>query len=132
MPDPPSKILVVDDQPETGLLMTRVLKHLGHDAVHVHSGKAALHYMSDHLPDAVLLDYMMPEMDGLAVLRALRADPRTRALPVILFSANNDPKVVQSAMKQGASEYWVKATIAVEEMGVRLSRWLGGSSAPLC
>lgn len=124
MPEPPAMILVVDDQLETGHLMLRILHYLGHEAVHVPSGADALSYVRQTLPAAVLLDYMMPEMDGLAVLRALRADPRTHAIPVIIFSANNDPKLVQSAMKQGASEYWVKATLAVEEMGDRLNHWL--------
>lgn len=124
MSEPPATILVVDDQPETGHLMIRILRYLGHEGVHVPSGADALVYMRQNTPAAVLLDYMMPEMDGLAVLRALRADPKTSELPVIMFSANNDPKVVQSAMKQGANEYWVKATVAVEEMGERLNKWL--------
>lgn len=120
----PATILVVDDQPETGLLMTRILEHLGHQAVHVPSGPDAIDYLQTHTPSAVLLDYMMPGMDGLALLRVLRADPRTSDVPIIMFSANNDPKVINTAMKQGASEFWVKATVAVDEMSARLDHWL--------
>jgi PleD family two-component response regulator len=54
----------------------------------------------------------------------LRRDPRTYKLPVIMFSANNDPELVESAIDAGASDFWVKATVAVEEMDARLSRWL--------
>lgn len=125
MSNPPAKILVVDDQPETGHLMTRILHHLGHDAIHVPSGPEALQFVKTSTPAVVLLDYMMPGMDGLAVLRALRENPETKHIPVIMFSANNDPMLVQKAMTQGANEYWVKATLAVEEMGIRLNRCLG-------
>jgi len=117
-------VLIVDDQRETGHLLSRILCYLGHRGVHVPSGEDALKYVSDSPPDAVLLDYMMPGMDGLEVLRALRNDPRTKKVPVIMFSANSDPKIVESAMKEGASDYWVKASLAINDMQSRLSRWL--------
>lgn len=117
-------VLIVDDQRETGHLLARILSYLGHNGVHVNSGEDALNYVHDSLPDAVLLDYMMPGMDGLDVLKALRSDPRTSKLPVIMFSAVNDPHVVELALKEGASDYWVKATVAINDMESRLSRWL--------
>jgi CheY-like chemotaxis protein len=117
-------VLIVDDQRETGHLLARILRYLGHRGVHVASGEDALQYIQQSKPDAVLLDYMMPGMDGLEVLRALRSDPKTQQVPVIMFSANSDPKVVESAMKEGASDYWVKASLAINEMENRLSRWL--------
>jgi CheY-like chemotaxis protein len=117
-------VLIVDDQRETGHLLARILQCLGYRGIHVPSGEDALNYVRDALPDAVLLDYMMPGMDGLQVLKALRNDPRTQKLPVIIFSANNDPKVMESAMREGASDYWVKATVEINDMETRLSRWL--------
>ena len=128
MPRECATILVVEDQQDTGHLMTRVLSFLGHQAVHVESGAQALSYVRASCPDAVLLDYMMPDMDGLAVLRQLRSDPRTRDLPVIMFSAESDPRVVACAMRHGASEYWVKASVGLHEMGARLARWLPGTA----
>lgn len=124
MQKPNATVLIVDDQNETGHLLARILKYLGHHAIYVPSGEDALQYLRDALPDAILLDYMMPGMDGLAVLRVLRSDPRTQALPVIMFSANSDPRVVESAMKEGASDYWVKASLEINDMESRLSRWL--------
>jgi two-component system phosphate regulon response regulator PhoB len=121
-------VLIVDDQRETGHLLARIIKYLGHRGIHVPSGEDALAYVRDSLPDAVLLDYMMPGMDGLAVLKALREDPRTKGMPIIMFSANNDPKVVESAMREGASDYWVKASLAINDMESRLAKWLESSS----
>jgi CheY-like chemotaxis protein len=117
-------VLIVDDQSESGYLLTRIVRYLGHQGIHVPSGEEALDYVQKNPTDAVLLDYMMPDMDGLEVLKKLREDPRTQRLPVIIFSANNDPKIVESAMRQGASDYWVKASLAISDMESRLSRWL--------
>jgi CheY-like chemotaxis protein len=119
-----AKVLIVDDQSESGYLLARIIRYLGHQGVHVPSGEEALNYVHDNPPDAVLLDYMMPGMDGLEVLKKLREDPRTEKMPVIMFSANNDPKIVETAMQQGASDYWVKASLAINEMESRLSRFL--------
>jgi CheY-like chemotaxis protein len=117
-------VLIVDDQRETGHLLARILQFLGHRGIHVPSGEDALNYVRSSMPDAVLLDYMMPGMDGLQVLKALRNDPRTRQVPVIMFSANSDPKVVEKAMKEGANDYWVKASLQINDMETRLARFL--------
>lgn len=117
-------ILIVDDQEETGDLLARILHYLGHDAVHVQRGADAIEFARRHHPDAVLLDYMMPDMDGLAVLRELRKDPNTRGTPIIMFSADNDPNVVEKAMRQGASAYWVKASLRMDELSTRLNQFL--------
>ena len=123
----PATVLIVDDQRETGRLLTRILSFLGHQSVHVSSGEEALSFLQVGVPNVVLLDYMMPGMDGLSVLKVLRNDPRLRDVPVIMFSASNDPKVVESAMREGASDYWVKASLAIPEMQSRLARFLTAS-----
>jgi PleD family two-component response regulator len=117
-------ILIVDDQRESGHLLSRILRYLGHNGVYMPTGKDALHYADCNAPDVVLLDYMMPDMDGLEVLKKLRENPRTRSVPIIMFSANNDPKLVETALRQGASDYWVKASLAINDMETRLHRWL--------
>lgn len=123
-------VLIVDDQCDVGRLMQRIMRHLGYQGVYVLSGQDALDYARETPPDAVLLDYMMPGMNGLEVLRAMRGDPRTKAVPIIMFSANGDPGLIETAIREGANEFWIKARTPIHEMEVRLSHWLRGSGAP--
>ena len=82
-----ARILVVDDNPDACLVMVKFLRNAGHQAFAATSGGAALAKLKGELPDLVLLDIMMPGLDGETVLRRVRKDPRTRDLKVIAFSA---------------------------------------------
>src|SRR4051812_16145144 len=105
-------ILIVDDHLDAARPLGRLLKHAGHEASLLDSGEAALARLrQDPLPDLVLLDVMMPGMDGLEVLRQVRADSRTTALPVVLFSAVSDPQFREHAIAKGANDFWVKASM---------------------
>jgi CheY-like chemotaxis protein len=75
-------ILIVDDDQSVGLTFVRMLQAAGHAVTRAESGRDALEQMAENRPDAVILDMRMPEMDGLAFLRLLRADPGYRALPI--------------------------------------------------
>ena len=86
----PRRVLVVDDEPALAALIAQQLQPLGVDAVPVHSGAEALELLRrGERFDAMTLDVLMPEMDGLEVLRAVRADPRLRDLPVIFVSVSS-------------------------------------------
>jgi CheY-like chemotaxis protein len=98
-----------------------LIRHLGHQAEHVESGSKALDYLSHRRPDLVILDVMMPGIDGLEVLRRMRADPGMADLPVIMFSAMSDPKFRQLAQEKGANDYWVKASFDFRNLEQRLS-----------
>ncbi|HEY0344879.1 MAG TPA: ATP-binding protein [Solirubrobacteraceae bacterium] len=86
----PRRVLVVDDEPALAALVAQQLQPLGVESVPVHSGAEALERLrgGEHF-DAMTLDVLMPGMDGLAVLRAVRADPRLRDLPVIFVSVSS-------------------------------------------
>jgi CheY-like chemotaxis protein len=117
-------ILVVDDNLAVARVLARLLQQKGHRALTAGDGPTALQSAHDEHPDLILLDMMMPEMDGLEVLRRLKADPVTSEPPVILFSAVDDPKLVAAAMRSGAREYWIKASFNFEELPRRLARHL--------
>src|SRR4051794_16532046 len=120
----PKTILIVDDSLDTAMPMARMLSHFGHRGMYVTSGEAALEFVKKQIPDLMLLDVMMPGIDGLEVLRTLRADPRTADLPVVLFSAVSDPEYKAHALRKGATDYWVKASVDFEELRYRIDRLL--------
>jgi two-component system, sensor histidine kinase and response regulator len=101
-------VLVVDDNRDCCTALVRLVSHLGGAADWVLSGAAAIQYVLKQPPKLVFLDWMMPEMDGLGVLCALRSTPALRDLPVIVFSAACQPSVKQAALKAGAQGFIVK------------------------
>jgi CheY-like chemotaxis protein len=115
-------ILIVDDNVDTNKLLVSLLKRLGRRAICVSSGEEALAYLRLHLPRLIVLDVMLPGMDGIEVLRALRADPRTARLPVSIFSAVSDPAYREHAIKHGADDYWVKSTLDFEQISAAMKR----------
>ena len=80
-------VLVVDDDPGILELHSRIIEQAGHRAVTAHGGRAALEVLGHTRPDLILLDLMMPDLDGFAVLDALRARETTRDVPVIVLTA---------------------------------------------
>jgi class 3 adenylate cyclase/CheY-like chemotaxis protein len=104
----PPRILVVDDNPtNVDILQTRLSAH-GYEVVTAGDGEAALRAVAAHQPDAVLLDVMMPKLDGVEVCRRLKADPALPFTPVILVTAKADSRDVVAGLEAGADEYLVK------------------------
>jgi DNA-binding response OmpR family regulator len=122
------RIWVVDDQPDVSRAMVALLRQAGHRGTAFLSGEAALAQLGADLPDLMILDVMMPGLDGFAVLRAVRENPRTTKLPVIMFSAVADPSRIAHAMASGANDYWVKASFDFGELEVRINQHLAGSN----
>ena len=101
-------VLVVDDE-EDVLFLLRVNLALNGFAVHdARDGEEAVASALQLRPDCVLLDWMMPGMDGLDVCRSLRSDPRTRDCAIIFLSAKARPEDQASALEAGADDYVVK------------------------
>jgi CheY-like chemotaxis protein len=115
-------ILVVDDHPDTCRLLARLLRRMGHEVVALDGGGAALEYLRGDRgrPDLVLLDVMMPGVNGLDVLRAVRADKRTDDLMVVMFTAAADPQVREEAIRLGATDFWLKGDLDF----ARLPEWI--------
>lgn len=99
-----SRILVVDDTAQNRRLMEAVLTPLGHAVSSAASGPEALEMIAADPPDLVLLDVVMPEMDGYAVCRALRGNPDTQMLPIIMLTSSGDQDKV-AAIDAGADDF---------------------------
>jgi sigma-B regulation protein RsbU (phosphoserine phosphatase) len=105
---PPGRLLVVDDVEANRDLLARRLKQLGHSVTSVGSGAAALVALEAGDFDLVLLDVMMPQMDGYEVLRRIQADPGRRHVPVIMISAVDEIDSVVRCIELGATDYLPK------------------------
>jgi len=101
-------ILVADDNADVLGLVKAVLERSGFDVVTVSDGAQALASVDQRKPDLAVLDITMPEIDGLEVLRRLRADVRTSGLPVVLLSAQAQEADVVRGFATGASAYLKK------------------------
>ncbi|PJF37780.1 MAG: hypothetical protein CUN55_20335, partial [Phototrophicales bacterium] len=99
--DPPL-VLIVDDQEATTRMLERLFVKSGYQAKSVHNGYDALEAAQKLLPDLILLDVMMPGIDGLEVLSRLRESPVTAGLPTILITAKNEPSDIAHGLQLGA------------------------------
>ena len=101
-------VLVVDDEKMTRDLLRLMLKGTGFTILEAEDGFIALEQVAAYSPDIMILDVMMPGMDGLAVCRKLRAEPETADLPIIMLSAKTTPTAIQDGIEAGANKYLTK------------------------
>ncbi len=101
-------ILVVEDEPAIQELIAYNLKQAGHQPLCAESAEQALRLVSNALPDLVLLDWMLPGASGIEVARRLRADKRTRAIPIIMLTARSEEQDKLLGLDTGADDYITK------------------------
>lgn len=103
-----AKILIVDDEPYNVDYLEQELEELNYETISASNGQEALDLVQAESPDLIVLDIMMPIMDGFEVLSRLKASPSTRDIPVIIISANTDLQSIVKGIKQGAEDYLPK------------------------
>ena len=116
--------MIIDDEPETVRMMKFILMEAGMDVVGANSGLDAIDICPHTQPDVILLDLMMPVLDGFAVLAKIKEDDALRLIPVIIVSAANDSKSVVKGIKQGADDYITKP-IDAEHLKKKVKEFLG-------
>lgn len=104
----PSKILIVDDEPYMLRIIELSLRKGGHQLIVGRNGREAVALARQEKPQAIVMDVLMPEMDGLQALRAVRQDPATSAIPVIMLTARGQILTRQEAEASGASLFLTK------------------------
>jgi CheY-like chemotaxis protein len=122
-----AKILVVEDEPENRLLIGMVLTTEGYQVIPAVDGADALARMAQELPDLILLDLMMPQMNGFEVLERLRADPATVSVPVIVLTALAQERDIERAVSSGAQGYVIKP-FEPDELLKHISQAIGAGS----
>ena len=101
-------VLVVDDDEDNALIASEILLSRGFEVRVARDGPSALKSVHERRPDVVLLDIMMPAMDGMEVLERIRANPKNTGLPVILVTAKTQDADVLAGYKSGADYYITK------------------------
>ena len=133
---PTATILIVDDEPFNVDALEQELEDLGYATVSATNGRAALDCVAATAPDLILLDIMMPEMDGFEVLAHLKADDTLRHIPVVIISALTDLASVVKGIQLGAEDYLSKPFNDVLlrariEAGLAKKRWRDQEAAYL-
>ncbi|ONF97322.1 response regulator transcription factor [Sphingomonas jeddahensis] len=114
-------VLVCDDDELLVDLLEYRLRARGFDVTIARDGGAALNAVGDRLPDVIVLDTMMPVLDGYGVLRRLRSKAETEKVPVLMLTARKGEKDIVGALELGANDYLVKPFLP-EELMTRLQR----------
>ncbi|MBL8063813.1 MAG: response regulator [Anaerolineales bacterium] len=103
-----AKILIVDDDLETIKLLESIVKMDGHEPFAIHESRNALKAVETIMPDLVLLDIMMAEINGIAICKLIRSDPKISHTKVIMVSALNDDGTKRDAANAGANQFITK------------------------
>ena len=103
-----ARILVIEDNPDIAGLLRHYLERSGHAVDHFDSGREVLARVRPAPPDLVILDVMLPGMDGLLVCQALRGDPATAAIPIIMLTARGEEADRIRGLELGADDYVTK------------------------
>lgn len=111
-------ILAVDDTPDNLFLVQLALEQEGHEVVLVDNGRAALAQIAKSPPDLIVLDVMMPGMDGYEVTRRIRSNPNLSFIPILLITAHEQPSVVRG-LDEGADEF-IRKPVRIDELQARV------------
>ena len=119
----PKKILIVDDEPDIVMMTELRIKALGYDTITAKDGQEALNKAKQEMPDLIILDVMMPKMDGYKVCGLLKSDSRYKNIPIILFTARAQEVDRQTSVEVGADAYLNKPLNA-EQMSTTIKELL--------
>ena len=124
-----SQILVVEDDPDIAQLIGHYLEKAGHTVEFLSSGAAVMPAVRRRPPDLVVLDLMLPELDGLMICQAMRTDPQTAAIPVIMVTARGEEADRITGLELGADDYVTKP-FSPKELAARVTALLRRATRP--
>jgi len=122
------KVLIVEDDMALFNMYSVELKIKGYDVLNVNDGLQALSKAKEFRPDIILLDIMLPGMNGLNILTELKADPQTMDMPIIMLTNYGSEDNVKKALESGATDYIMKYKILPSELADKIEVVLGSST----
>jgi len=123
-----ARILIVDDSPSQLMSIRRIVEKLGHDALTAEDGAAGVEAAKREIPDLVLMDVVMPNLNGFQATRSISREPTTRHIPVILVTTKDQDTDRVWGMRQGAKAYITKP-FSEAELAAVIAQYVGGPSA---
>jgi CheY-like chemotaxis protein len=122
---PPQKtVLVVEDEETSRRILSLALQHTGRELIFARDGEEAVRMAGEALPDLIVMDMMLPKLDGFEATRRIRADPRLAAIPVIALTARTGDFDEHKAREAGCADYITKP-YRIEQLRARLAPYLG-------
>ena len=123
-----ARILIVDDSPSQLMSIRRIVEKLGHEALTAEDGAAGVEAAKRELPDLILMDVVMPNLNGFQATRAITREPTTKHIPVILVTTKDQDTDRVWGMRQGARAYITKP-FNEGELSALVAQYVGGPSA---
>jgi len=124
-------VLLVEDDPDAQEILSKHLRRAGHEVIVATNGRQAIGALSDNRLAVVILDYKLPEMDGISFLEVIRCYLRWQTLPVILLTGYGDGRHIEQARLLGVRRTFLKADYNIEELLAEIAACEGGSPSDL-
>ncbi len=121
------KIVIVEDDTFLAQMYASKLKLEGYSVLTAGDGEKGVAMITRERPDLVLLDIVLPKMDGFAVLEAVRKNPETRNIPVLLLTNLSQKKDIERGLALGANDYLTKSHFVPTEVAEKIRRFIGGN-----
>lgn len=119
-----AKILFIEDDPLINKIYSTRLKADGHEVYTSENGEEGIKLAEEVLPDVVVLDVMMPRVDGFAVLEKLRANEKLKLKPILMYSNLNNEEEIKRAMQMGVTEFLIKANLSPTQMVNKIKQYI--------
>ncbi len=123
-----ARILIVDDSPSQLMGIRRIVEKLGHDALTAEDGAAGVEAAKREIPDLILMDVVMPNLNGFQATRSITREPTTKHIPVILVTTKDQDTDRVWGMRQGAKAYITKP-FSETELSELITQYLGGGAS---
>ena len=120
----PKLILFIEDEPTLQKTLGRALEQEGYEVQSALDGQSGLALVKRIKPNLILLDLILPKMDGFAVLKELKKDPDVKEIPVIVLTNLESPQDIEKALSEGATNYLVKANYELNDVVKKIKELL--------
>jgi DNA-binding response OmpR family regulator len=124
MTDLKKTVIIVEDEPDTAEMFAEMMRLQGYEVFKSYGGTRAISLIAEKIPDAVILDIMMPDLSGLEVMRYMHRDPRLSNIPVVIVSAKGLPADIKNGMDAGAAFYLTKP-VAFQDLRTAIDKAIG-------